>query len=98
MSIVVVARWQVATGAIDDVLPLVDELQRRSLEEPGGEGYEVLRPTEDDAAIVLIERYRDAAAIDEHRQSAHYQELVIGKILPKLTSRRVEVLTARGGR
>jgi len=46
-------------------------------------------------SILLVERYRDQAALDAHKQSAHYQELVVGRALPLLTDRRVELLQPR---
>ena len=44
---------------------------------------------------VLIERYRDDAALDAHVNSPHYQEIVVGRVRPLLTDRRVEVLRPR---
>ena len=91
-EIVVVARWQVVPGALAEVRDLVADVRTRSLEEPGCLGYEVLAADGDESAIVLVERYRDEAAVEAHRASAHYRDLVVARIVPKLTSRRVEVL------
>lgn len=96
--IVVVARWQTTEAALPEVLAAVAELAPRSLSESGCVGYEVLHAVDEPTAIVLIERYRDAEAVAAHRNSPHYQELVVGRIVPLLTDRRVEVcqeLTAR---
>lgn len=94
--VVVIARWQTTAESLGDVLSLVAELRRRSREEPGCLRYEVLESIEAPVAIVLVEQYRDGAALEAHRSSAHYQELVVGRILPLLTARRVEVLRPRG--
>ncbi|CAM2141279.1 (4S)-4-hydroxy-5-phosphonooxypentane-2,3-dione isomerase [Pararobbsia alpina] len=93
-QIVVVARWHVAQDQVNDVLDIVSTLRQHSLAEPGCLGYEVFRSTEDTGTVLLIERYRDAEAIDAHRNSAHYQELVVGRIIPMLTGRQVELLRA----
>ena len=65
------------------------------LSEPGCLGYQVLRSLEDPAGLVLIESYRDEAALDAHLSSPHYQDLVVGRIRPLLTDRRVEFLRPR---
>ncbi len=94
-AITVVARWQVAPGAVDEVLALAAQLREASLAEPGCLGYDAFQRVGEPGAILLVERYADDAAIDAHRASAHYQALVVGRILPLLASRRVELLRAR---
>lgn len=95
-AITVVARWQVNSGALDEVLAIVAELRPQSLAEPGCLGYEVYREVDGKAdgadTLLLIEKYRDEAAIAAHRESAHYQALVVGRVLPLLAARRVELL------
>jgi quinol monooxygenase YgiN len=41
--VVVIARWTTNVASVDSVLVLVEQLRRRSLQEPGCLGYEVLR-------------------------------------------------------
>ena len=95
VEITVAARWQTADGALDEVLAIVAELRPKSLAEPGCLGYEVYQGVGAPGSVLLLERYRDQAALDAHRQSAHYQALVVGRVLPLLTERRVEFLGAR---
>lgn len=92
--IIVVARWRTRPGELDTVLVLANELRRSSLAEPGCLGYEVFRSAEEPGTLLLLERYRDGAAIDAHRASAHYQALVVKRILPLLAVRQVELLRA----
>ncbi|HEY1148169.1 MAG TPA: putative quinol monooxygenase [Pseudoduganella sp.] len=93
--ITVVAHWHPVANAFDEVLAIVAELRARSLSEPGCLGYEVYRSEQDPQVLLLLERYRDEAAIEAHRQSEHYQSLVPGRALPLLAERRVELLQAR---
>lgn len=93
-QIVVVARWQMAEERVADVLELVAALRRQSLAEPGCLGYDVFRSTDDPGSLLLLERYRDSAALDAHRDSSHYRELVVGRIVPMLSGRQVELLRA----
>jgi quinol monooxygenase YgiN len=93
--ITVVARWRVKEGHLDDVLAHVAELRTASLDEPGCLEYAVFRSIEAADELLLVERYRDAAAVDAHRQSPHYGALVVERILPLLADRRVELLQAQ---
>lgn len=94
-AITVAARWQVAEGHLDEVLALVAQLAPASLAEPGCLGYEVYRGVDAPDSLLLLERYRDAQALEAHRLSPHYQDLVAGRILPLLAARRVELLQGR---
>lgn len=95
--IVIVARWQVRAGSVDEVLAHVAVLRWASLAEPGCLGYEVFRAVNAPNTLLLHESYRDDAALDAHRQSAHYQAGVVERILPLLAERRVEILQQRDG-
>lgn len=88
--VVVVAHWQTTAESLDIVLGNLAELRPQALSEAGCLGYEAFQSVDDPTTIVLIERYRDDAALDEHVNSAHYQDLVVGRIRPLLTDRRVE--------
>ena len=94
-NVVVIGRWQTNEQTLSEVLKLVADLQVQSLAEPGCLGYEVFHRTDDPAALLLLERYLDNTALESHRSSKHYRELVTGRILPMLKDRRVEFLSAR---
>ena len=70
------------------------ERQAASLGEAGCLEYAVFRSIDAADELLLVERYRDAAAVDAHRQSPHYGALVVERILPLLADRRVELLQA----
>jgi quinol monooxygenase YgiN len=93
-TITVVARWQPLPGRVDTVLALVAALREASLAEAGCLVYEAYRGVADPDSVLLLERYRDRAAIDTHRESGHYRDLVVERILPLLASRQVELLHA----
>ena len=93
-AVTVLARWQMPATAVAEVLKLVATVRQQSLAEPGCLGYEVFLSTEASSTLLLLERYRDIAAVEAHRQTAHYRELVAGRIVPLLTDRQVELLQA----
>src|SRR5262249_41999621 len=92
--IITVARWQLSVEGVESVLPLLADLRRRTLAEPGCQGYDVFRSVETPGELLLVERYRDDAALQAHRTSKHYQELVVQRILPLISARKVELLRA----
>jgi (4S)-4-hydroxy-5-phosphonooxypentane-2,3-dione isomerase len=93
--IALIARWHVKPGHVDDVLaalsqmaPLVAEL------EPDCHAYHANRSQEDPNQILLYERYTDLAAIDAHRETGHFKEIVGGIIFPLLEHRERELYDA----
>jgi quinol monooxygenase YgiN len=91
-TITVVARWRVREDHLDDVLAHVAELRIASLAEPGCLEYAAFRSIDAADELLLVERYRDVAALEAHRQSPHYGALVVERILPLLADRHVELL------
>jgi quinol monooxygenase YgiN len=90
--VVVVAHWQTTADALDAVLAGIASIRPQSLGEPGCVGYEAFQSLSDETSLVLIEHYRDDAALEAHLSSPHYQDIVVGRIRPLLTDRRVEIL------
>lgn len=91
-TVVVIARWHAREAALGEVLAHLAELRPQSLSEPGCLGYDIFQSRDDPAVIVLIETYRDDAALTAHRESDHFGELVLGRVLPLLVDRQVEIL------
>lgn len=94
-NIVVNAHWQVSREGLSEVLALLPSVREQTAAEPGCLGYEVFRSVDDPARLLLVERYRDAAAVEAHRATSHYQTLVVGRIIPLLQTRTVELLQVR---
>ncbi|MEU8720771.1 putative quinol monooxygenase [Streptomyces antimycoticus] len=89
MSYVVVARYRTKEGAENTVLPLLDAMAAASRQEPGNLAYRVHQGTEDPRALVLYEEYVSEAAFTAHCATPHFQEIVLGKVVPLLESRDV---------
>lgn len=95
MTVVVLAHWRTTAADVSEVLQQAQAARESSLAEPGCLGYEILQDTADPTQIVLVEHYRDQAALDAHLASPHYHEFVVERIRPRLTDRAVEVLEPR---
>jgi len=57
--------------------------------EPGNLLYVGHQDPADPAHFFFYEQYADQQALEAHRDSAHYQDLVIGQIVPLLAERAV---------
>ena len=87
----VIARYTLAPGTEDEVLALLPQLAAASRAEPGNLGYEIHRSVEDPLRVVLLERYVSREALDAHRETEHFKELALGRIIPRLADRTVEL-------
>lgn len=88
----VFATWRVKEGQVENVLSLLKEVHDQSIKEEGNLFYKIHQSKEDANTIVLFEGYNNEAAVAAHRNSVHFQDLVLGKIVPLLDTREI-VLT-----
>ncbi len=63
----------VKAGRERDFIAATEGNHRGTLQEPGALRFDVLQGVEDPAQFFLYEVYRDAAALDAHKQTEHYQ-------------------------
>lgn len=89
----VFATWEVKEGHLDTVLSLLSQAAVKSREEEGNLFYDIHQSNTDANTIILFEGYTSNEAVAEHRSSAHFQEIVVGKIVPLLESREVILTT-----
>ncbi len=90
----VFAKWRVKEGNVDTVLHLLTEAAKKSTAEEGNLFYNIHQSNTDVNTLVLSEAYKDEAALAAHRESVHFQTLVVGRIVPLLEEREV-ILTSR---
>ncbi|KQR70715.1 putative quinol monooxygenase [Pedobacter sp. Leaf176] len=89
----VFATWKVKEGNIENILEILKTVSAESIKEEGNLFYKIHQGNTDSNTIVLFEGYANEAALDEHRNSAHYKDLVVGQLIPLLESREV-ILTS----
>ncbi len=87
------AKWRVKEGQLVAVLDLLADLTAKSTAEDGNLVYKIHQSLSDANTLILLEGYKDESALAEHRNSEHFQTLVIGKIIPLLEDREVVVTT-----
>ncbi|MEO3402971.1 putative quinol monooxygenase [Mucilaginibacter sp. CAU 1740] len=89
----VFAKWQVKEGELDTVLNLLTEVTQKSTAEEGNLFYNIHQSNTEPNTLILAEAYVDEAAVATHRASAHFQDVVIGKVVPLLAERKVILST-----
>ena len=89
IPIYVFAKWQVKEENLATVLSLLEQVAQKSREEKGNLLYKIHQSTSDANTILLYEGYADEAMAEQHRNSDHFQEIVIKSIVPLLDNREV---------
>ncbi|MGO2037596.1 MAG: putative quinol monooxygenase [Brevibacterium sp.] len=70
-TIVIIAESQAAAGQAERVRKLFTDLIDRTRAEDGCLRYELFRDRDDDHRFILMEEWRDQAALDAHLSSEH---------------------------
>ena len=86
----VIARYTVTFGNELEVESLLNQLADATRAEPGNLSFATYRQLDDERKLVLLERYASLDAFTAHRATSHYNDLVLGQIVPRLDSRVVE--------
>jgi quinol monooxygenase YgiN len=74
--IVLAVEWRAHEGSEKEVSELFRTLQAESRKEPGCLMYVVHRHVAEHRRFFIYEQYKDDAAVDAHRNSAHFKRYV----------------------
>jgi (4S)-4-hydroxy-5-phosphonooxypentane-2,3-dione isomerase len=78
--VVLAVTWMAKPGLEDEVVEIFRKMQAASRQEPGCVMYMVHRHKTDEQRFFIYEQYRDAAALEAHRNSPHFQEYVVKRL------------------
>jgi quinol monooxygenase YgiN len=85
-----IARYHVKPGHADEVVGALRRMKPLvEAHEPGCTHYVAHR---DGDLVVLYEQYADQAALEAHRETPHFAEIIEGEIAPLLERREREIL------
>lgn len=87
------AKWQVKEGQLTTVLTLLKDVVKKSTEEEGNLFYKVHQSNAEANTLILFEGYTNETALAAHRNSEHFQTVVLGEIIPLLENREVILAT-----
>ena len=89
--VVLVAKYYVKPGKGDEVEVALKKMAACVREqEPGCLLYYANRSRENADLFLLYEQYRDMAALEAHRATPHFREIIEGTIVPLLERRERE--------
>jgi len=91
-AVYVYAKWQVKEGNLDEVLQILREASKKSSEEEGNLFYKIHQSKADQNILILFEGYENESALEFHKNSEHYQNLVAKQIVPLLENREVTLM------
>jgi quinol monooxygenase YgiN len=72
-------------AALQEMAPLVKQ------HEPGCPVYQVARSHDDPDLLLLCEHYVDEAALQAHRETPHFKQIIEGRVIPLLEKREREL-------
>ncbi len=86
--VIMTVEYFVRRGRITEVLDALTEMSgAMRADEPGCVGYEVLRSTDAEDRLLLIETYIDQAALAAHRETPHFKAILEKRVIPLLEDR-----------
>ncbi len=68
-----VAKLPIKEGKMDEAIAAFKELMVQVAKEEGTLSYTINRPQKDPNMLVVMERYKDRAALDFHSSTAHFK-------------------------
>jgi quinol monooxygenase YgiN len=83
----IIVRFQVKDGFVDEVIAALNDAAGPSRQEPGCHVYIANQSLEDSNVVVMYEVYDDEAALEAHRETQHFKDIVAARVLPHLASR-----------
>lgn len=89
----IIVRFQVRPGHVDDVITALNEAAGPSRNEPGCHVYIANQDRSDPNVIVMYEVYDDEAALEAHRETPHFKEIVAARVVPFLDGRERQEFT-----
>jgi len=87
-----IVKWKIRETEIPRILELLPELVAKTKKEAGNIVYAIYQSANDPGEFILHERYANETALEAHKQSAHYQQIVAKQIVPHLEIREVLIV------
>jgi len=87
VSVTVIAQYRVDPASVAEVRAALREMVEPTRAEPGCLAYDVYVDPNDSTFAVLVERYESNDAFEAHLATNHFERLLRGRVLPRLTGR-----------
>lgn len=87
----VVANYTIQESRTPEVLGLLQEFRGAVRTEEGNLAFDIFQHIEEPNRVVLIERYVSREAFQVHRNTSHFDEIALRRVIPLLAGRVVEL-------
>lgn len=87
-----IVKWKIKESETARILELLPILTEKTKKEEGNLFYAIYQSESDSNELILHERYVDAEAVETHKNSEHYQKIVVDEIIPHLEIREVTIV------
>lgn len=88
-TIKVLAKYAIKQGKIEEFKKLFAQMVAHTVKEPGNLIYRSYSDVTNENNFFIYEEYADLEALEYHKNSPHFKEIVINGILPLLETREV---------
>ena len=78
-------------GKVEECIRLLRQMRAETLKEPGCLQYDTIQSDENPLQFFFYERYKDAAALEAHRTSAHFAKYITGGVDALVATRSREL-------
>ena len=95
-NVFLMVKWQIQPGQEEVVSQALGQLVARSRTEPGCLYYQPHVSAAQPDLVYIYEVYASSAAATAHRDTEHFQQLVLQTIVPLLSSREVVAVHPMG--
>lgn len=92
MEIELNVKWVIRETETPRILSLLKELVDQTRNEKGNLSYNIYQSVNNANELILHECYVDSEAMEVHKNSEHYLEIVARQIIPHLETRELSVL------
>jgi len=87
-----IVKWTINASETSRILGLLPKMVEKTRNEKGNLSYHIYQSADDHNVLILHERYADQDALDVHKDSEHYKEIVAAQIIPHLKNREVQLV------
>jgi quinol monooxygenase YgiN len=87
-----IVKWRIKESETSRILKMLPELAEQTKKEEGNLCYMIYQSESNPNELILQERYKDQNAVEAHKNSEHYQRIVVKEIIPILEIREVVVV------
>ncbi len=87
-----IVKWRIKESETARILDLLPSLVEKARNEEGNVFFHIYQSVDHPNELILHERYVNAEAVETHKATEHYREIVAGIIIPCLEVREVSVV------